>query len=81
MFALQLSPAPRKDILDPRRELQAKLLVERTEEAQNLDDLERRLSIKVDSFEFFDDAVNDRLEPTRILVIEDVLRRSQQHST
>ena len=77
VFALQFGPTPLEDILDPRRELDAKLLVERTEEAQDLDNFERRLPIEVDRLKLSDDTVHDWLQPTRIFVVEDMLQRSQ----
>lgn len=61
MFALQLCPAPVQCFLDPWRELEAELFVERPEVVQNLDHVERRLPMEVHILELFHDFVNERL--------------------
>lgn len=74
MFALQLGPASFQHVVDPRRELDTKLLVKRPEEAEHLDDLEGGLPIEVDSVERLHDMVHDGLKAPRIFVVEDMLR-------
>ncbi len=73
VFALQLGPASLQHVVDPRRELHTKLLVERPEEAKHLDDLESGLPVEVDGVESLHDMVHDGLKASRILVVEDVL--------
>ncbi len=76
VLALEFSPAPLERVLHPRRELHAELLVERPEEIQNLDHVECGLSMEVNILEFLNNPVHERLKTTRILVIEDVLRKN-----
>lgn len=80
MFALQLGPASLQHVVDPRRELDTKLLVKRPEEAEHLDDLEGGLSIEVDGIERLHDMVHDGLKAPRILVVEDMLRGCENAS-
>lgn len=75
VFALELGPTPIESTFYPRSELDTELFVEGTEEAENLDDLERRLPIEVHCVELFHDLVHKWLHPTGILVVEDVLQK------
>ena len=75
VLALEFCPAPIEGVVDPRRELYTQLLVERAEEAEHLDDLEGGLPVEVDSVELFDQPVNERLDATRVLVVEYMLQK------
>lgn len=74
MFALQFGPASLQHVVDPWRKLDSELLIEGSEEAENLDDLEGGLPIEVNGPERLHDMVHDRLKAARVLVIEDMLR-------
>lgn len=78
VFALELGPASAERIFHPRCELDTELLVEGAEEAEDLDDLERRLAVEVDGAELVHDEVYERLDAAGILVVEDVLQGSRQ---
>ena len=74
VLAFELGPTPLECIFNPGSELHPKLLVERPEEVENLDHIERRLPVEVDRLELLDNSVHKRLETARVFVVEDMLR-------
>ena len=75
MLAFQLRPTTLESVIHPWSEFHPKLFVERPIEAEYLYDLERRFSIEIDFIEFLYYVIDERLKPTGIFVVEDVLRR------
>ena len=75
MFAGHLAPYTLYGLIRPCVKLPALFLVERAEEAEHLDDLEGGLPVEVDSVELFDQPVNERLDATRVLVVEYMLQK------
>ena len=73
MFAFELCPTPFHCVIDPWGKFDAELFVERPEEVENLDHIERRLPVEVDRLELLDNSVHKRLETARVFVVEDML--------
>ncbi len=78
VFALEFGPTPVESIIDPGCELDTALFVEGSEEAEDLDDLERGFAVEVDRAELVHDEVHERLHPAGVLVVEDVLQGNRQ---
>lgn len=70
MFAVYLEPAPFHNLVDPGTDLPPQLLVTSSEQREYFDSIKGELRVVVQRLEKFQYVVQERLNSSRVLVIE-----------